>query len=166
MKQLVFLLLVLFSSSQAFSQSKLTTVILLRHAEKEADGSKDPELSEAGKKRAERLADVLSKTSIDAIYSTNFKRTENTVAPLAKSKNIAIRYYDGGKMNEVDEMLSKWKGGTIVICGHSNTTPAIVNYLTGKKEEYKNLNDTDYGNLVLVTVIGKGTSAKVTWLRY
>jgi broad specificity phosphatase PhoE len=67
-------------------------------------------------------------------------------------------------MPEVDAMLSKHQGGTIVICGHSNTTPAIVNYLTGHKDEFKTFDDTDYGNLVIVSRCdGEG---KVTWLRY
>ena len=67
-------------------------------------------------------------------------------------------------MPEVDAMLIKHQGGTIVICGHSNTTPAIVNYLTGHKDEFKTFDDTDYRNVVIVSRYdGEG---KVTWLRY
>ncbi|MFM8832543.1 MAG: SixA phosphatase family protein [Cytophagales bacterium] len=148
----------------AAAQEKLTTVILVRHAEKENDGSKNPELSEAGKKRALLLADLFSKAKIDAVYSTNFKRTEATVAPLASYHSLPITHYDGAKPAEVDEMISKWKGGTIVICGHSNTTPAIINRLIGK-EEYKTFHDGDYSNLVMLTVASVG-DAKITWLRY
>ncbi|MFM8913066.1 MAG: SixA phosphatase family protein [Flammeovirgaceae bacterium] len=146
------------------AQEELTTIILVRHAEKENDGSKNPELSEAGKKRATLLADMFSRTKIDAIYSTNFKRTENTVQPLAAKHSLSITHYDGAKPSEVDEMVTKWKGGTIVICGHSNTTPAIINRLIGA-EDHKTFDDTDYGNLVIVT-LATGAAAKVTWLRY
>lgn len=148
----------------AAAQEKLTTVILVRHAEKENDGSNNPELSEAGKKRALLLVDMFSKTKIDAIYSTNFKRTEATVAPLASQHSLPITHYDGAKPAEVDEMISKWKGGTILICGHSNTTPAIINRLIGK-EEYKTFDDGDYRNLVILTFASVG-DAKITWLRY
>ena len=73
--------------------------------------------------------------------------------------------YEAFKNEEIDRMLSKHSGGTIVISGHSNTIPAIVNYLTGK-EEYKTFEDTDYSNLIIVTVVEKGIFAKVTWLKY
>lgn len=159
---LIALILCLAQGLQA--QEKLTTVILVRHAEKENDGSKNPELSEAGKKRALLLTDMFSKTKIDAIYSTNFKRTEATVAPLASQHSLPITHYDGAKPAEVDEMISKWKGGTILICGHSNTTPAIINRLIGK-EEYKTFDDGDYSNLIILTFASVG-DAKITWLRY
>jgi broad specificity phosphatase PhoE len=146
------------------AQQKVTTVILIRHAEKMVDGSSDPDLTESGRTRAVLLADLLSKAKIDAIYSTHYRRTENTVAPLAQRHGLIVQNYDGGKMPEVDAMLAKHQGGTIVICGHSNTTPAIVNYLTGHKDEFKTFDDTDYGNVVIVSRCdGEG---KVTWLRY
>lgn len=162
--KILFLTITIFFSQLRFSQEKLTTIILLRHAEKENDGGKNPELSEAGKNRAAGLVTLLTKTKIDAIYSTAFKRTENTVAPLAKSKNLTINQYDGGKMSEIDEMLGLWRGGTIVICGHSNTTPTIVNYLIGK-EEYAAFADSEYGNLIILTLGEKG-QAHVTWLTF
>ena len=148
------------------AQQKVTTVILIRHAEKMVDGSSDPDLTESGRTRAVLLADLLSKAKIDAIYSTHYRRTENTVAPLAQRHGLIVQNYDGGKMPEVDAMLAKHQGGTIVICGHSNTTPAIVNYLIGKKDEFKNFDDEDYGNLVIVSLASNDSEAKTIWLRY
>lgn len=165
MKRTLVLITFFCAASMCFAQNSVTTLILVRHAEKMVDGSKDPELSEAGKKRAETLALQLAQSKLDAIYSTKFKRTEMTATPLAKALSITIQNYDGAKMDEIDAMLQKHAGGTILVVGHSNTTPAIVNYLTGKSE-YKNFDDSDYGNLVIVTVIEKGKSTKVTWLRY
>ncbi len=147
-----------------FAQQKFTTVILIRHAEKMMDGSSDPDLTDSGRNRAVLLADLLGKSKIDAIYSTHYKRTENTVGLLAQRHGLVIQNYDGGKMTEVDAMLAKYQGGTIVICGHSNTTPAIVNYLTGHKDEFKTFDDSDYGNVVIVSRCG--SDGKVTWLRY
>jgi broad specificity phosphatase PhoE len=148
------------------AQHKVTTVILVRHAEKMMDGSSDPDLTESGRNRAVLLADLLSKAKIDAIYSTHYKRTENTVMPLAQRHGLIIQNYDGGKMPEVDAMLVKHQGGTILICGHSNTIPAIVNYLTGHKDEFKTFDDNDFGNLVIVSFVDKSAPAKITWLRY
>ncbi|MCX8492475.1 MAG: phosphoglycerate mutase family protein [Cyclobacteriaceae bacterium] len=162
--KLIFVVGLILFTSTGPAQQKMTTVILIRHAEKMMDGSSDPDLTELGRSRALLLADLLSKTKIDAIYSTHYRRTENTVAPLAQRHSLTVQNYDGGKMPEVDAMLAKHQGGTIVICGHSNTTPAIINYLTGHKDEFKNFGDADYGNLVIVSWLNN--EGKVTWLRY
>lgn len=143
----------------------ITTVILVRHAEKGTDDPKDPELSEAGKQRAQHLAQVLKEIKVDAIYSTPYKRTRNTVAPLAEAKGVSVLNYDPAKKEEVDQMLQKFAGGTIVIAGHSNTMPGLANYLTGKTE-FQNFDDNDYDNLMVVTVVEKGKNAKVVWLTY
>lgn len=164
--RVLFMLLAIVSALAVSSQNRVTTVILLRHAEKVADGTKDPDLSDEGKKRAESLVNIFSKTKVDAIYSTHFKRTESTVAPLALAHQLSVQNYEGGKPTELDEIVAKYQGGTVVICGHSNTTPALINYLTGHADEFKTFDDADYGNLVIVTVIQKGKEASVTWLRY
>lgn len=133
------------------SASAQTTYILVRHAEKE-DVAKDPGLSAGGQERAKRLAAMLSSQQIDAIYSTNFNRTKNTVKPLADAKGLQITTYE--KQPDVAAMK-----GTVVICGHSNTIPALANILIGK-EQYKTFEDSDYGNIL---IIKDGT---VTHLRY
>ncbi|NOS93079.1 MAG: histidine phosphatase family protein [Cyclobacteriaceae bacterium] len=165
MKRLFVLILFVAAASTGFSQNAITTFILVRHAEKMTDGSKDPELSEAGKKRAEALAELLAQTKLDAIYSTKFKRTEMTATPVAKTLLLSIQNYDGAKIEEINAMLQKHAGGTVLIVGHSNTTPGIINFLTGKSD-YKNFDDSDYGNLVIISVTEKGKQVKVTWLRY
>lgn len=157
--------LILFAAVSAVYAQEATTVILVRHAEKVSDGSKDPELSDAGKVRAIALAKLMKELKVDAIYSTGFKRTQNTVAPLAMAKNLTITSYDAMKGEEIDQILKKFPGGTIVICGHSNTTPWVANYLTGKEKEYKDFDDSDYDNILILNVIEKG-KAKVTWLSY
>ncbi len=160
---LLFILLAIGFNAQ--SQSAITTYILLRHAEKVDDGTKDPELTDVGKQRAEMLAKMLAKESISAVFSTPLKRTRNTVAPLAAAKGLEIQNYDAAHLADFITANQKYKGGTLVICGHSNTTPALLNLLTGRKDEFKTFDDTDYGNLIVVSV-GDGVAPKITWLRY
>src|ERR1044071_4322900 len=105
----ILLVLLLFVGASSFAQ---TTFILVRHAEKESVAN-DPGLSPAGQERAKRLVAILEKQNIDAIYSTNFNRTKNTVKPLADAKGLQITTYD--KQPDVTGMK-----GTVVICGHSN----------------------------------------------
>jgi broad specificity phosphatase PhoE len=160
-----YLLAVLFFVSiSALQAQAITTIILVRHAEKMSDGSKDPELTEEGKARAVRFANLLKDTKVDAIFSTPLKRTQNTVAPLALSKGITVATYQAMKGEVIDDMLKNFAGKTIVISGHSNTTPWTINYLLGK-EEFKDFADSDYDNLVIVDLIEKG-KGKTTWLTY
>lgn len=163
-----FSLITLASHAQ---DEKLTTFILVRHAEKEAAGqntmsnNKDPKLSEEGLKRAERLAALLSKTKIDAIYSTPYIRTRKTVESLAQSKSLTVLDYEPGKLEAIDKILIENQGKTIVISGHSNTIPKIANHLT-KSGDYKDFDDADYGNIFVITVSSTGKSNAITWLRY
>jgi 2,3-bisphosphoglycerate-dependent phosphoglycerate mutase len=160
----IYLIVLGFEFIQAQSPT-ITTVILVRHAEKGTDDPKDPELSEAGKQRAQQLVQVLKETKVDAIYTTSYKRTRNTVAPLAEAKGLSVNTYDPSKLEELDQLLQKFAGGTIVVAGHSNTVPGFANYLTGKTE-FQNFDDSDYDNLLIVTVLERGKAAKAVWLTY
>ena len=95
---------------------------------------------------------LLEQQKIDAIYSTNFNRTRNTVKPLADAKGVSIQIY--GQEPDLSRLT-----GTVVICGHSNTIPALANKLLGK-EQFKNFEDSDYGNILII----RGDA--VTHLRY
>src|SRR5690606_22618825 len=64
-----------------------TTVIVLRHAEKEIGGA-DPNLNSDGVLRAEELKRILQNIPIAAVYSTSFIRTKKTVEPLAIAKGL------------------------------------------------------------------------------
>jgi len=163
------IVLLCFISAQACSQSQpaekeFTTFILVRHAEKVSDGTKDPDLTMDGKTRANELVKVLNETKIDAVYSTAFKRTMYTAAPIAEANALTPVVYEAFKEPVMDSLLVKHKGETIVIVGHSNSIPWTANYLLGKKQ-FSDFEDSDYNNLLIVSVLVKGT-ANVTWLTY
>lgn len=144
---------------------QVTTFILVRHAEKVADGSKDPELSEIGKARALRLANMLKKQSIAAIYSTNYKRTMNTVKPLADQLGQTILQYEPFKDEEIVKMVNEHKGKTVLIVGHSNNIPWIANTLLGKKE-FGDYDESYYENVLIVNVIEKGVNGSTLQISY
>ena len=158
-------LIFLLVASVVARAQQLTTFVLVRHAEKVADGTRDPDLTPEGKARAVRLVQLLEKCEVNAIYSTNVKRTQQTAAPLAESKNLKVALYEPMNPAELDAMLKAHEGGTVVISGHSNDIPWIANQLLGR-EVYQTLNDADYGNMLVITVQEKGKQAKVTHLRY
>ena len=64
------------------------TVIFTRHAEKGATPPKDPPLTEAGKRRAEALASMLADSGVEAIYTTELQRTQQTAAVLAARVHV------------------------------------------------------------------------------
>ena len=165
MIRLILLCSFLASQISGFAQEQITTFLLIRHAEKGDDGTKDPDLTEAGRQRSVRLTEMLKDQSIDAIYSTKFKRTQNTVALLAESRKLKVLSYEASRPGDIDAILSQYRGGTVVICGHSNSIPWTINYLMGK-ENYKDFEDKDYKNFVVVSVVEKGKVTKVTWLNY
>ncbi|MBL7856809.1 MAG: histidine phosphatase family protein [Cyclobacteriaceae bacterium] len=143
----------------------ITTFILIRHAEKASDGTDDPDLKPEGVLRANKLVDMFSDTPIAAIYSTNFKRTKNSVRPLAQAKEILIEEYEAFQADPIDAMLARHAGETILICGHSNNIPWIANLLIGT-EQYSDFQDTEYNTMLIVSVVHIGKLATSVQLKY
>lgn len=150
-------------------RAQTSTYILLRHAEKDTSqtGSAmmqaDPPLTQAGRIRAENLVKVLKDYRPDRIYSTNYTRTKATVTPLANKLHQSIELYDPKLLKEFSEQLLTLKGKTIVVAGHSNTTPALVNLLI-HENRYPSLDESVYNQLWVVTIQdGKSTVKLVTY---
>jgi broad specificity phosphatase PhoE len=151
--------------SIAQTGDSITTFILVRHAEK-VDDSADPELSDEGIDRVVLLSEMLSEVGFDAVYSTPLIRTRETARPIADENNLEIMEYNHRTVNET---VSRWKelhsGGTILISGHSNSTPMFANALLGREHFAGSFDESDYGNLLIVTVTGDGES-KLVHLRF
>jgi broad specificity phosphatase PhoE len=130
-----------------------TTVYLMRHAEKADDGTRDPNLTAEGRERAQVLGNRLKDKNIRAIYSTDYKRTRQTVGPLAEALDFDVIIYDPNDLNSLkEEILKKYKyGETVVVVGHSNTTPTLVNLLVSK-DQFKKIDESDYTNLYKVEI--------------
>jgi phosphohistidine phosphatase SixA len=81
------LIAVLLLSQLAFAQPQttepVTTVFLLRHAERAEEPRQDPPLTEKGTARTQELARLLSTAGIKAIFTSQFARTKLTAEPLA-----------------------------------------------------------------------------------
>lgn len=165
MKKYLLLIAVLLLFTKANSQNQeITTLILVRHAEKAIDKGGDPVLTQAGEDRAKALAKVLEEVKVDAIYSTPFRRTRLTVEPLAKKQGIDILEYNPFKLEDMIQIIQDSKGKTLLISGHSNTTPAILNMLLSE-DKYRQLDESDYDNLYVVSIFANG-EAKVLQLQY
>jgi phosphohistidine phosphatase SixA len=131
---------------------------LVRHAEK-ADGSDDPPLTEAGRLRAQSLANLLRDAGIERIYSSDVVRTRDTAAPLANDLGLGVVLYNPKELNDLkDELMSS--PGRCLVVGHSNTTPELSGLIGG--EPGPAIADDEYDRLyMLVYRQGVGTSTVV-----
>jgi len=158
---LLFLLPISAFSVAGYSQNKI--IVLVRHAEK-VDASADPELSDAGKARAQLLIKKAGKYRPKEIYSTDFKRTRDTVKPIADKRRVQIQVYDPRDQKALAAKILASPNKRILVSGHSNTVPALANLL-GKKELFKNLDDAEYGAIWVIR-IKKGEVQKIEVLNY
>ena len=125
---------------------------LVRHAEKQT--GPDPALTDPGKLRASALAGLMRDEGIDAIFSSDFRRTRETAAPVAAVLDKEIEIYDARDLSGLAEQL-RARGGRVLVVGHSNTTPELARLLGG--EPGTPIDEaTEYDRLYVVTVIENG----------
>lgn len=138
------------------------TVFVVRHAEKGPE-TPDPSLNAEGGKRAEALARVLGEARISATFASEFKRTQETMAPLASAFGLTTRVIPAAALDSlVRQIRALPPGSRAVVASHSNLVHLIVERLSGAK--LTPLADTDYDRLVVVTLQdGRG---EVVVLRY
>ena len=145
-----YLLIALFLIFQiSFGQNNTTTYYFIRHAEK-VDASKNPDLSIVGFERARLYDNIFAEIKFDAIYSTDYKRTLQTVTPIAATQKIAIKLYDP-KTLSIESFKKENGGKKVLIVGHSNSIPNFVNQIINEKI-YSDIADATFGNLYIVVV--------------
>lgn len=147
-----------FSAVQAAGE---TTIYLVRHAEKTTEDTPDPELTTLGKQRAQSFAKLLENENITAIFSTPFIRTMKTAQPTADHHGLAVQQYDPGQPQALVGQL-KLLHGTVLVTGHSNTIPELVNLLSG--EAFEDLDERVYDKVYKVTLSnGQHTSLEISF---
>ena len=159
----------------AQGDGKVTTVFLIRHAERGQEPAQDPALSEAGVARAEALARLLSGAGVKAVYTSQFARTKQTAEPLAKLLGIPVNPVPLGvkpdKPREVSEQsirelkskIEGHAGEAVLVVGHTNSIPDLIRELGG--DVVPNIPEDKFDNLFVVTVYAPGR-AKVVHLKY
>lgn len=140
---------------------EITTYYLIRHAEKNRTDSTndDPALNEKGIARAALWTKVFQKIKFDEIYSTEYKRTQQTVSAISLQSDVKLTPYSANNLYSEDFKM-RTQGKTVLVVGHSNTTPQFVNKIIGE-QRYQNMNDNDNGSLYIVTVAGNKTAVQV-----
>ena len=152
-----------------FESQATTTVIFVRHAEKASVPADDPGLSPAGQRRVAELtrqlvdADVVA--GIDAVYSTPYRRTEETARPVAEALDLPINTYDAADTEAIMEyIVREHKGKIILVVGHSNTLPALIGNM-GASKRVPEIAEDEYDNIYIVSIPWFGKT-KTIRLRY
>ncbi len=155
-------LLTIFVITPDFSfafQTESTTLIFVRHAERAEDGTRNPPISEEGKQRAVNLFQSLADFDVKTIYSTAYKRTRMTATPTADSLGLEIQEYGFDDISEfLAGLIEEHAGYTVLIVGHSNTTPALTNMVLGE-DKFEQLEETDFGDMFIITTSKMGSGS-------
>jgi broad specificity phosphatase PhoE len=133
---------------------KATVVILARHAEKGAEPANDPPLTAVGEARARALWEAVKDAGVDAIIATQFARTRQTAAPTAMATGLTVEVVptsaDPNSARAMADAIRKHAGQTVLVIGHSNTVPNIIEQLGAKLPAP--ICDASYDNLYIVTI--------------
>ncbi len=150
------LLLALMCALAAPALAQEVPIHVVRHFDTPR-GEKDPDLLPQGIARAEALARWFRGKRLCAILVTQYKRTRQTAAPIAAGRSIAIQSYDAADIAGV-VARAKASACPVLIVGHSNTVPDIVEKLGGTRPG--DLAHEDFGD-VWTVADGKAAHAKI-----
>jgi len=132
------------------------TVFLVRHAEK-VDESRDPDLSEAGRRRAQQLKRFFSDAGVTRLFCTQYKRTQQTLQPLSDAVGKPCQMV---RAQEPDALVAQIRrlntSEVVVVAGHSNTLATIAEKLGAPKGQLK-VAHHHYDDVVLLKLTKHGT---------
>jgi broad specificity phosphatase PhoE len=108
------------------------TFYVMRHLNT-PEGVPDPDLTAEGQRQAERLANWFPGMEPPAtIFVSTTKRAQQTVAPLAARLGVTPKLYDPADMPGLIAEVQK-EPPPVLIVGHSNTVPDIIQALGGAR---------------------------------
>ena len=140
------------------AKAGITTVYLVRHAEKDSTSNPaDPTLSALGQARAQALRKVLARRHPAALFTTDTKRTRATLAPLAKAIRLEPQVYSPKDNAALASRIRQdYTGQTVVVVGHSNTLLPLITALGGTPP-VATIGDKEYDYLFTVRLADGAT---------
>jgi phosphohistidine phosphatase SixA len=171
-------LLVLATCFVAYGDEKKPTntythYYVVRHAERQSQDD-DADLSDAGRVRAQALADALANERIERIFVSDKKRTKATAAKTAEEFKVEPTAVAKKDTAGLIARLKEISGENVLVVRHHEELDGIVNELlrtaTDKtatsSEEIKPVADTEYDDLFVVTkheFLGKVSTHLERW---
>jgi len=152
MFRLLILLALLVPPLAAFARPE--QVIVVRHAERAAEPKADPAITPAGVERAALLARMLGPAGVQTIITTNFLRTQQTAAPLARQLGltpVVVPMQRGELQAHIDEVIDRVESasGVVLVVGHTNTVSSLVEAFSSTRPT--RLCETSFSHLFITT---------------
>jgi len=133
------------------------TLYLVRHAEKEADGSRDPVLTEIGKDRSQKLSNWFADKDINDVWSSDYIRTRDTAQPLLSQLALTLRIYDPGDQTDLLRQLLDRQRNALVV-GHSNTIPELARLLC--QCTITDMDESEHDRMIMISVTNHEITTK------
>ncbi len=146
----LFLVFFINSSIFALETDNNFTLYLIRHAEKQPDGSHDPVLTMAGKNRSKQLAEWFRDKDIADIWSSDYRRTRDTAKPLLTQLGLELSIYDPRDQTALVRNLLDRQHNALVV-GHSNTIPELARLLC--KCTITDMDESEHDRLIVITIV-------------
>lgn len=134
-------------------------LIFVRHAEREPIGS-DPVLTEAGRERARQLVRMLRDAGVTDIFTSTYRRTQETAEPLAAALQLVPKVVADDPDEARTQLLGS--GNCIVVIGHTDTIPALIAKIGGPTQ--LTIGDDEFDRFFALTIINE--QAALIRLRY
>ena len=161
----VFCLVVPFAFDPGAHAQSMRTIFLVRHADKVSDETDAP-LSEAGRRRAECLANTLADAHIQQIFTSDLQRTQQTAAPLAEKLHLKPVAIPLSRPDQLIESIQSSKAANVLVVWHDATLPKILRALG--VPEISPIAHTEYDRFFILTLAGDKAhpQPRFTALRY
>jgi phosphohistidine phosphatase SixA len=150
---------VLLLSGSCSQEPEHQTIYLIRHAEKVlTDTTDNPPLTDEGHIRAQEIAEIIDPKSIDRIYTTEYQRNLQTIAPLAEASDAEVKYYE---WHDWQPMLAEIRANSlrlhhVAICGHGDNLLPMIAHLGGEPP-LGSLGDFEHDKMFKVLIYGDTT---------
>ena len=133
------------------------TYFVMRHLHT-PQGERDPDLTAEGRAAAERLVQMFVRERPAAIYVSSFKRSQQTAAPLAARLGLTPILYDPA---DTPGLVARVRAGPwpVLIVGHSNTVPDIVQQLGGPRPA--DLTHPDFADVWRIAADGATVKSRI-----
>jgi broad specificity phosphatase PhoE len=123
-----------------YRNANTSVVLLTRPAEKDPGTISDPPLSAEGEERAQQLAQMLGDSgggaTLDGIYVSDDRRSQQTAAPLAQRLHRTPVVFKAGEARELaSRVLREHPGGTVLVITSGATLTDIIHELGGAEPE-------------------------------
>jgi phosphohistidine phosphatase SixA len=150
-----------------FDARATTVVVVVRHAEVENLADPDPVLSVDGRERAARLAKMLSQArperALDAIFTSEFRRTQQTATPLSESLGLTLNIVPAATWSALPRKITReHRGEYVLVSGNSSTIPALIEALSGQKVAVRE----DEYDAMFIVFVPQFSKPKVVRMRY